>query len=235
MRWLNRFRDPQWASPVATHQPVLWEIANRSSLPILEFGCGEGSTKMLHHVSESRGVPLITFETDPEWMARYTHDMETSLHQFRLVSGWESELASSEWDDYRCGLVFVDQTPWEARVTTIERFRLTAEYVILHDSVYYPVTGLMGKSVRDLVGPADVGVRTYDDMFTSYKEFFPQEPWPLPDGPSTLLGSNFHDCDIAIDLAALSPPRWARRPILGYHAAAGRVGRSLRSIGRSGQ
>jgi hypothetical protein len=188
---------------------------------------------MLHQASQRRNVPLITFETDPSWMARYAPGMESPLHQFRLVSSWEDELASSEWDDYPCGLAFVDQAPWEARVITIERFRFAADYVILHDSLYYPVNGLMGKSVRDLVGPTDVGVRTYDDMFTSYKEFFPQEPWPLPDGPTTLLGSNFHDCNIEVDPAALSPPRWARRPILAYHAAAGRVGQSVRRIGSS--
>jgi hypothetical protein len=176
-------------------------------------------------------LPLITLETDAAWLSRYAPRLESPLHQFRLVSSWDDELASSEWDGFQCGLVFVDQAPWEARVTTIERFRLTAEYVILHDSSYFPEHGLIGRSLRPVLGPGDIGERTYDDVFTSYKEFFPPEPWPLPStGPPTLLGSNSRSCDIDVDLAAFAPPRWARRPLLKWHRASGMLGESLRGV-----
>jgi hypothetical protein len=233
MGWLDQIRSVQWANPFATHQPVLWQIASGSALTMLEFGSGDGSTALLHRLSRDRNVPLITFDTDAAWLGRYAPSMESPLHQFRLVSSWEDTLASAEWDDRRYGLVFVDQEPWEARVATIHRFRLLAEYIVVHDVDYLPTHGLMGRSIRPLVGPDDVGSRTYDDVFTSYKEFFPPEPWPLREtGPPTLLGSNFNDCEINVDYSAFAPPSWARGPILRGHAVAGRAGEALRTAAR---
>ncbi|HEX4034339.1 MAG TPA: hypothetical protein VHX66_07840 [Solirubrobacteraceae bacterium] len=234
MGWLDQIRTVQWANGFATHRPVLWHIASRSTLTMLEFGCGDGSTALLHRISAERNTPLITFDTDPAWLGRYAPSMESPLHQFRVVSSWEDTLASAEWDEQRYGLVFVDQAPWEARVATVHRFRLMAEYIVLHDSDYFPTNGLMGRSIRPIVGPDDVGSRTYDDVFTSYKEFFPPEPWPLREtGPPTLLGSNFNDCAIDVDWSAFWPPSWARGPILRGHALATLAGQALRQRGRS--
>ena len=34
--------------------------------------------------------------------------------------------------------------------------------------------------IRDVNGAADRGERDYSDLFSSWQEFFPPEPWPLP-------------------------------------------------------
>lgn len=218
------FSFTHWHFPPATHQPVLYEVANRCRGTILEFGCGEGSTRLLSAVSRRRGLKLITLETDPDWMARYA-SLASPLHEFRLVTDWGEVLASDEWDDGRWGLVFVDQHPSEARVATIHRFRSNAEWIVLHDCDYLPVNGLLGRTVRPLLGPRDVGERAYDDVFSSWKEFFPLEPWPLPTtGPPTLLASNLHSCNIDVDYARYNPSA-ARRAV---HRIAQRIPAPLR-------
>jgi hypothetical protein len=222
------FRFLHWADPYRTHQPVLFELANRCTGPIVEFGCGEGSTELLHGVSERRGIPLLTLETDAEWMDRYAPDYESTLHRFELVTDWEEALEAPRWDEQRWGLAFVDQAPWEARAATVRRVRLTTEYVVVHDCDYLPEAGLMGTMIRPLNGPSDRGERHYDDVFSSWKEFFPVEPWPLSTtGPPTLVGSNVHDVStIDFSYEDYQPSRARRWVHTGAAAVARRLSRS---------
>jgi len=229
MGLLEEIRSPQWANPFATHRPVLWAVASRTRRPLLEFGCGEGSTPLLDRAASLCNVPLITLDTDQAWLERYSRSLASPLHEFRLVSSWEEELASEEWDGGRYGVVFVDQSPWEARATTVRRFSHSADYVVLHDCDYLPSHGLLGESIAPIVGPHDPGKRSYAEVFKHFKEFFPPEPWPLREtGPPTLLASNFHECDLDVDLEAFSPPRWSRAPILRGHRVGARVGAVIR-------
>lgn len=54
----NRFFLDDWS----THQPVLYAIAMSTTGPIIEFGCGNGSTDLLHEICEKEGRTLITLE-----------------------------------------------------------------------------------------------------------------------------------------------------------------------------
>jgi hypothetical protein len=193
----------------ATHQPVLWTIANESTGPIAEFGCGHGSTPLLHGIAEARGVSLLTLDGSREWLDRFRPRFESPQHEFRVVDDWDAELGDPRWDEQRY-LVFVDQGPFEARAATVARVRHSADYVVLHDSDYFPEHGLFGRAVRPLLGAHDRGERNYDDVFSSWREFFPPEPWPYsPTGPPTLLGSN--RCDVArfeIDYDDFLPRWW---------------------------
>lgn len=199
-----------WWEPFATHQPVLYEVAKRCKGPIVEFGCGEGSTRLLHAISESRGVPLLTLDSDHEWLLRYQAELESPLHRFRLVEDWAEELTSPQWDEQLWGLAFIDQSPWEARAVTARRMKDNADYVILHDCDYFAESGLLGTSIRPLLGARERGERRYDDVFRWWQEFFPLEPWPYePTGPPTLLASNVHDVRaLQIDYAQYAPPPW---------------------------
>jgi hypothetical protein len=201
-----------WLNEFATHQPVLVAAANACSGPIIEFGCGEGSTRLLHEIARRRSLPLLTLETDAAWMGRYQEELSSRLHEFRLVDDWTEELADPMWDQRRWGLAFIDQAPWEARANTARRLSATAEYLIIHDCDYLPEHGLLGRSIRPLVGPQDVGERSYDEEFSSWREFFPPEPWPLKaTGPPTLLASNNRDVtSLDVDYTSGTPPRIIR-------------------------
>lgn len=51
----------------ATHQPVLYTAVQLSSGPVAEFGCGTGSTPLLHEFCARQGRPVVTFESDAQW------------------------------------------------------------------------------------------------------------------------------------------------------------------------
>lgn len=193
---------------MATHQPVLWTVAHAARGPIAEFGCGYGSTPLLHELSDRLGVRLLTLDSNADWLDRFRPQFESPQHEFRLVSDWSEELARPEWGD-GWAIVFVDQAPFEARALTVERVRLSADYVVVHDDDYFPEHGLFGRMIKPLLGPEDRGERDFDDVFSSWREFFPPEPWPFRrTGPPTLLGSNRNDVT-AIDVDyERHLPRW---------------------------
>ena len=148
---------------------------------------------MLHAIAERLGVSLLTLDASPEWLERFRARFEAPWHEFRLVEDWSAELAQPLWEE-RWHLVFVDQSPFEARAATVERVRLSADYVVVHDCDYFPENDLFGTAVRPLLGTDDRGERDYGDVFSSWREFFPAEPWPHGrTGPPTLLGSNRYD------------------------------------------
>jgi hypothetical protein len=196
-----------WRSVMATHQPVIWAAAEACRGPIAEFGCGHASTPSLHKISERRNIPLLSLETDDAWLARF-RQFETRLHTFRLVADWDSELARGEWSE-RWGLIFVDQLPWEARPKTILRVAPFAEFVVLHDCDAAPDHGI-GRRIRPVLGPRDKGERDFGDVFSSWREFFPPEPWPHKSaGPPTLIGSNLRDTnDLDINFLSQLPLWW---------------------------
>ena len=78
-------------SGIFTHQPVLFAVAEVCDGPIAECGCGEGSTWFLHEVAERRGIKVISFETNEEWLNRYSH-LESDHHEFRLVTDWPTDI-----------------------------------------------------------------------------------------------------------------------------------------------
>jgi hypothetical protein len=198
-----------WRNDYATHQPVLYAAALATSGPIAEFGCGHGSTVLLHELAADHGRPLVTLESDPSWLDRFRQRLESPTHEFRLVDDWDAELARSEWDD-GWSLVFVDQQPWEARAATVRRVAETAELVVLHDADYVARAGLVGTELEPLAGPRRRGRRDYGDVFASWREFFPPEPWPYArTGPPTLLGSNVRDVhELDVDYRRHVPRSW---------------------------
>lgn len=185
--------------PYSTHQPVLYEALLRTSGPVIEFGCGHGSTPMLHHHCTEHRRKLITLESDKKWLHKFFLPDEM-YHKFIYVQDWDVVLASDEIIATAWDVAFVDQAPWEARYATILALKDIARFIVLHDCDYFPEHGVFGENVRGLNGPKDRGLRTYDDVFRYYKEFFPPEPWPHPrTGPPTLLASNFESCDWNVD------------------------------------
>jgi hypothetical protein len=197
-----------------THQPVLFAVAAVCEGPIAECGCGYGSTLFLHEIAEERNVTVVSFETHADWLSRFDH-LASANHEFRLIDSWEEELRRPEWTE-RWGLVFIDQGHWPDRVLTAKQVRLTADYVVLHDSSASPDYGL-GRTIAPVEGPHARGAREYDE-FSSWREFFPPEPWPNVHGPPTLLASNRFDVDqIDVDYERHLPLWW-------------RVGRHARSL-----
>lgn len=183
----------------STHQPVLYEAVLRTAGPVIEFGCGPGSTPLLHQYCADHDRDLFTLESDLEWYKMFAKYI-TPKHRLIHVSDWDTILADERVRTGPYDVAFIDQAPFEARYATILVLKDIAKFIVLHDCDYFPEHGIFGKNAKRLNGSKDRGLRTYDDIFKYYKEFFPLEPWPYArTGPPTLLASNFESCDWDID------------------------------------
>jgi hypothetical protein len=205
-------------NPYATHQPVLYEIANRTTGPIIEFGCGDGSTDMLHEICRENKRLLISIDDDFAWMSKFMKKYRgdgylsdnSGWHKFFFVPGRtvKNNENPERWirflDNFELlrttqfDLCFIDQNPWMGRFETIKRIKGKVKYVILHDCNYYPMNNIFGKTLK-LAIHGDPGAFDFSDIFTYFKVYFPLTPWPGTYGPGTLLASdtesNFPDVD----------------------------------------
>ena len=196
----SQFAFSHRTNQFATHQPVLCTAIQLSQGPVAEFGCGYGSTPLLHAFCAARGRSVVTFESNMEWLEKIRPPYESDFHWFIPVTDWQTILQNPVVRNTAWGLIFVDQAPFEARLWTIKALRELPAYFVVHDCDYFPEHRLFGTAHRKLAGPDDLGLRTYEDVFTSSREYFPLHPWPYaPTGPPTLLGSNHFDCNIEID------------------------------------
>ena len=178
-----------------THQSILGAALLRTTGAVIEFGCGHGSTFILHQFCAEHNRKLVTVESDGAWLSLFSN-LATSQHELILTNDWELTLADSRIVGRDYDLAFVDQAPFEARYTTILALKDKVRFILLHDCDYFPEHGIFGVNVIGLNGSEHRGLRTYDDVFKHYKEFFPPEPWPnARTGPPTLLGSDFESCN----------------------------------------
>jgi len=189
--------------PFYTHQPVLYEMALRTSGPIFEFGCGYGSTDMLHEVCKDNKRLLISIDDNLEWLQifseKYNNDSE--WHKFIFVPGksvddidnpqhWVEFLNNLGLSKLSVDVCFIDQHPWLGRLETIKYMKDKARFIIVHDCDYFPTNGIFGTTIRPIVNDTP-GLFDFSDIFQYFKVYFPISPWPVWTGPPTLLGSDF--------------------------------------------
>jgi len=114
----------------ATHLPMLIAAVCKTSGPILEMGCGEYSTYILHEICKLNCRRLVSTEEKLEWFKKFEY-LRTDWHEFYFVRDWASFvlLDSVKWD-----VVFVDHAPGERRKFDIDRLRNNATYLVIHDT-----------------------------------------------------------------------------------------------------
>ena len=172
-------QEIQWAhqkDPNATHQKLLYHVANLGRGKILEFGAGYYSTPILYKIAQDKRGRCMSFESNTNFVGKFFDD--NNMHFTIMDVTWSTffdsplcqELVKLHWD-----LVFVDSSPWEARLTTIEHFKNCCDYLILHDCDYFLTTGV---------------IKDWSEHFKYYQIYVPPKPWPYQTGPPTLLASN---------------------------------------------
>lgn len=202
----NRFSWDLWS----THQPVLSAAAASTSGPIIEFGSGYGSTDLLHEICERDGRILITLDDDLEWLNKFAQKYlgkgyypgNTGWHKFFYVPGKDSANPDSpaHWvrflkhfdllDQMDFDVCFIDQSPWLGRYETLKIMKNRARFVIVHDVDYFPGNGIFGKVIKPIKKGIE-GKFDFSDVFSTFRVYFPNPPWPSDSGPPTLIGSNF--------------------------------------------
>ena len=185
----------------ATHQPVLFSALSLTSGPVLELGCGEGSTRMMHHLCLNQGRELISIDHNAHYLSFYERRFRSRTHVFESGADWASAL--SRFASWKWGVVFVDCGPgWHSRILPLQLFKDRATFIVIHDIDALVDSHLIGQSMSPINGTNDRGVRDYSETFKYWKEFFPLDPWPNHrTGPPTLLASNERSCEIEINYA----------------------------------
>jgi hypothetical protein len=159
-----------------SHQSLLLEVAKLSTGPVLELGSGDFSTVQLHEILKGR--KLVTFDNNEEWLNKYVY-LKDDFHDF--VSGDANAFYQS--DNERWGLVFIDNGTWEDRIDAINKYKDTADYLVIHDTEVMRTWELVKQWLT-----RDLPRMVWDEVFKSWKEFHLIDYVPL--SPYTLVGSN---------------------------------------------
>lgn len=134
----------------ATHIPLIARCFLQTDGPVLELGCGEYSTLLLHELCQNTGRPLVTIDCDKDWMDRFT-DLSLEgmfTHEFICVGMTEEfkKTGQAQIQDHKVwaeckridqnpwGLVFIDHRPGERRKDDILRLKDRAQVIVVHDS-----------------------------------------------------------------------------------------------------
>lgn len=127
--------DANWG----THQtPLLTAVMNTNG-PILEMGCGDFSTPLLHAICSVNQRMLLSTDTDKEWLNLFL-DLETPWHTFAYVPVFDNPKNPQEnkWNaignDVHWSIVFIDHHPGTRRAVDIQRLRSHTDIFVVHDT-----------------------------------------------------------------------------------------------------
>lgn len=104
------------------HRPLLWwalEQTKELNLPILEMGCGEGSTPYLKEWCKKNKKDLFSYDYDKDWANKYNAN---------YVTDWDSI------NHVQYSVILIDHSPGERRYIDIDKLKDSCEYMVIHDS-----------------------------------------------------------------------------------------------------
>jgi hypothetical protein len=124
-----------------THiHPLTTAVLNTTG-PVLELGCGDFSTPILHEICKQQRRHLLSCDTSKEWIELFL-DLESSMHTFKYVpvysNDWDADPKPHLWNeignDRVWSVVFIDHRPAAQRKVDIARFASNAEIIVVHDT-----------------------------------------------------------------------------------------------------
>ena len=104
---------------------------------IVELGIGNGSSPLMYEFCKNNpDSKVLSFESNSVWFEQIFEKYgNLPNYIFNLIEDWnelESHLNEKKYD-----LVFVDQSPWEARISSIDFLKDKTKVFILHDYDFY--------------------------------------------------------------------------------------------------
>lgn len=121
--------------PHGTHLPLLVAAVARTTGDVLELGCGNYSTLVLHELCKALNRRLWTYDSDPAWLDQFMH-LASDGHQLFPVDKdhWDSAAIHRPW-----GCAFVDHAGpdsgrGERRIVEIGRLAKWADAIVVHDT-----------------------------------------------------------------------------------------------------
>ena len=104
------------------HRPLLWWALKETkgqTEPVLEMGCGEGSTPYLKSYLKTDKRKLISYDYSQEWADKYN-----AIH----VTDWDA----IEHENY--SVILIDHSPGERRYLDVIKLANKCDYMIIHDT-----------------------------------------------------------------------------------------------------
>ena len=128
-------------NPFYTHRPFLIneleKLKNKSTVKILEFGVGDGSSEIIHeYASNNKNFYIEAYETDISWLNEMKRKYQLENYNFTYIESWDWLFENHTFDE-NYDLVFIDQAPWEARIQTLNLISPKSKVSILHDYDFY--------------------------------------------------------------------------------------------------
>lgn len=103
----------------------------------IEFGTGHGSGLLFSEYAEKYdNLKIISYETDSEWLEITREKYQKNNYIFNSVNSWDELLVDKNFQEVY-DLVFVDQSPWEARIKSIDLIKNKSKVIVLHDYDFY--------------------------------------------------------------------------------------------------
>lgn len=115
----------------------LEKISSEKKSICLEFGVGHGSSPIFQDfLKKNINMNVISYESNIEWLDNIKNIYSEKNYSFIHTKNWD-ELLTEENFKEEYDLIFVDQTPWDARIKTIDIVGIKSKIVILHDYDFY--------------------------------------------------------------------------------------------------
>ena len=120
-----------------THQEYLKEELNKlpQNAHVLELGVGDGSSSIMSDFClNNPSCKVQAFEGSSKWL-RETEEKYclSSNYSLTFLSSWDLLESHLDIQNKIYDLVFVDQSPWEARINSIKLLSSCTKVFILHD------------------------------------------------------------------------------------------------------
>lgn len=131
-------------NPYYTHQQYLQQELNNLSkytnqqINILELGVGEGSSSLLYEFCKQfANANVLAFENNQEWSSFIKNKYSLPNYSINYIIDWNDVNYQSTITNNRYDLVFIDQSPWMARIAALDQLYNNFDIAILHDYDYY--------------------------------------------------------------------------------------------------
>jgi hypothetical protein len=126
-----------------THRPYLKKelesLKNDTKIICLELGTGDGSALIFEEYAKSnKNIKIMAYESDYEWLNKTRETYGLDNYIFTHIDNWDEFLSQNNFNEIY-DLVFVDQTPWEARIKSIDTLKDKSKTIILHDFDFFNI------------------------------------------------------------------------------------------------
>lgn len=108
-----------------SHRPLLYLALLHTEGPVIEFGCGYGSTLQLQRYCEGRSRQFISIESSKPWADKF--DIVTKIDNY-LNYDWSFTVRDMP------SVLFIDCAPGEMRKDLLLKYGPMAEVTVVHDT-----------------------------------------------------------------------------------------------------